>query len=60
MFKGVTMGLGVSAMGINMLLAGVPDSMAILVPFLAITAIGLALTVVLFTQIRENEQPLTA
>jgi hypothetical protein len=54
LLKGLTMGLGVSAMGINMLLAGVPDSMAILIPFLVITAAGLALTLILLAHIHEQ------
>lgn len=51
--KGVTMGLGVSAMGINMALKGVPDSLGILIPFLIITAATLAMTVVLLKHVRE-------
>ncbi len=39
--KAITLGLGVSAMGINMALAGVPDSLAIVVPFLVITALNI-------------------
>jgi len=51
--KGVTLGLGVSAMGINMALKGVPDSLGILIPFLLITAANLAMTLVLFRNVRE-------
>jgi hypothetical protein len=39
--KFITMGLAVSAMGINMALVGVPDSLGILVPFLLITILNL-------------------
>lgn len=39
--KSLTLGLGVSAMGINMALAGVPDSLAIIIPFIAITMLNL-------------------
>lgn len=49
--KGITMGLGVSAMGINMALKGVPDSLGILIPFLAFTLINLAAAVVLLKNI---------
>lgn len=37
------MGLAVSAMGINQTLAGAPESMAIVVPFLVITLVNLIL-----------------
>lgn len=36
-FKGLTMALTVSAMGINMALAGVPDSVGLLIPFRVLT-----------------------
>jgi hypothetical protein len=39
--KSLTLGLGVSAMGINMALAGVPDSLVIIIPFLVITLLNL-------------------
>jgi hypothetical protein len=39
--KGLTMALAVSTMGINMALQGVPDSIAILVPFLILTLLNL-------------------
>lgn len=51
--KGATMGLGVSAMGINMALKGVPDSLGILLPFLLITAATLAMTVILLKNVKE-------
>jgi len=51
--KGVTMGLGVSAMGINMALRGVPDSLAIVIPFLVITAATLGTAVVLLRHVKE-------
>ncbi len=51
--KGVTMGLGVSAMGINMALKGVPDSLGILIPFLAITASNLVMAVILLKGVQE-------
>ncbi|HEX7555196.1 MAG TPA: hypothetical protein VF338_01130 [Leptolinea sp.] len=49
--KSITMGLGVSAMGINMTLRGVPDSLGILVPFLMITFVNLAMAVSLLQSI---------
>ncbi|MEN4012121.1 MAG: hypothetical protein ROW48_08810 [Bellilinea sp.] len=52
--KGVTMGLGVSAMGINMALKGVPDSLGILIPFLTITAANLVMTVILLKHVKEE------
>jgi hypothetical protein len=39
--KGITLGLGVSAMAINMARVGVADSLGIVVPFLAITLLNL-------------------
>jgi hypothetical protein len=41
LLKGVTLGLGVSAMAINMTLKGVPDSLGIMIPFIAITLMNL-------------------
>ncbi|MBX0329882.1 hypothetical protein K2Z83_19645 [Oscillochloris sp. ZM17-4] len=51
--KGVTMGLGVSAMGINMAFRGVPDSLGILIPFLLITAANLVMTIILLRNVNE-------
>jgi len=51
--KAVTLGLGVSAMGINMALQGVPDSLAIVIPFLLITVLNLVAAVALLKNIRE-------
>ena len=53
LLKSLTLGLGVSAMGINMALVGVPDSLGILIPFLTITALGLVMTIVLLRNIEE-------
>lgn len=39
--KAITLGLAVSAMSINMTLAGTPDSLTIIVPFLVITLLNL-------------------
>ncbi|HEX7555542.1 MAG TPA: hypothetical protein VF338_02875 [Leptolinea sp.] len=49
--KSITMGLAVSAMGINMTLRGVPDSLGLLVPFLMITFINLTVAMVLLRNI---------
>ena len=47
------MGLGVSAMGINMALRGVPDSLVILIPFLVITVLNLVMAVMLLRNVSE-------
>jgi hypothetical protein len=39
--KAIALGLAVSAMSINMALAGTPDSLGIMIPFLVITALNL-------------------
>jgi hypothetical protein len=52
--KGLTMALGVSAMAINMALKGVPDSMAIMIPFLVLTAMNMVVAVLLLRNIRET------
>ncbi|MEI8133420.1 MAG: hypothetical protein WCG34_13390, partial [Leptolinea sp.] len=49
--KTITLGLGVCAMGINMALQGVPDSLTMLVPFVMITFINLVLAVILLKNI---------
>jgi hypothetical protein len=51
LLKGVTLGLGVSVMGINMARVGVPDSLAIIIPFLVITLLNLVMTVVLLRHV---------
>jgi hypothetical protein len=53
MTKGVTLGLAVSTMAINMSLKGVPDSLGIMIPFLVITAANLFLTVVMLKNVKE-------
>lgn len=55
--KGITMGLAVSAMGINMALKGVPDSLGIIVPFLLITGLNLVSAVIL---LRGIDRPASA
>jgi len=49
--KGLTMTLAVSAMGINMILAGVPDSPAIVIPFLILTLLNLVVAVLLLRNV---------
>jgi hypothetical protein len=51
--KGLTMALAVSTMAINMALAGVPDSLAIMIPFLVLTALTLVTAVVLLRHIHD-------
>ena len=51
--KGLTMALAVSAMGINMALQGVPDSLGILIPFLVLTALNFVMAVLLLKNIHE-------
>ncbi|MDF1499860.1 MAG: hypothetical protein P1P76_05255 [Anaerolineales bacterium] len=41
LMKGITMGLAVSSMAVNMALRGVPEELGIMVPFLAITTLNL-------------------
>lgn len=58
--KAITMGLAVSAMVINMIIAGTPDSPAIMIPFLLITAVNLIIAVAMLRSIntpsrRESE-----
>lgn len=53
--KMVTMGAAVSAMGINMILAGTPDSPVLLIIFLALTAINLVLAVLLLRSIQNAQ-----
>lgn len=50
--KGVTLGLGVSTMAVNMALKGVPDSLGIMIPFLAITAANLVMVVILLKNVK--------
>jgi hypothetical protein len=51
--KAITMGLGVSAMGINQTLSGAPESIAIVIPFLVMTLVNLILAVLLLKNIIE-------
>lgn len=57
LLKGVTLGLGVSAMAINMTLRGVPDSLGIMIPFLAITLMNLVMAALLLKHVNEGGEP---
>lgn len=52
--KGVTLGLAVSAMGINMARVGVPDSLMLMIPFLMITLLNLVMVVVLLKHVETS------
>jgi hypothetical protein len=52
--KGVTLGLAVSAMGINMARVGVPDSLMLVIPFLVITLLNLLMVVLLLKNVETN------
>lgn len=52
--KGVTLGLGVSAMAINMARKGVADSLGITIPFLIITLLNLVMVVMLLKSIEKR------
>lgn len=56
--KSLTMALAVSTMGINMMLAGVPDSPAIVVPFVVLTLLNLLMAVLLLRNIDTGPQAL--
>lgn len=54
--KFLTMGMAVSAMGINMALNGVPDSMGILIMFLTLTIVSLALGFLLLKHVQPPDR----
>jgi hypothetical protein len=54
LIKGMTMGIAVSAMGVNMALQGVPDSLGILIPFMVITLLNLVMAVILLRNVKEE------
>ena len=56
--KGLTMALAVSTMGINMILAGVPDSLAIVIPFLILTLLNLVMAVLLLRDVDVGQEAL--
>lgn len=51
--KGVTLGLGVSAMAINMARVGVPESLGIMMPFLVITILNLVVVTILLKNVKQ-------
>ena len=53
LLKGVTLGLGVSAMAINMARRGVPEDLGIMLPFLVITLLNLVSALVLLRNVKE-------
>ncbi len=56
--KAITLGLAVSVMAINMSLAGVPDSLGIMIPFLVITVVNLVIAVLLLRNITSENVPM--
>jgi hypothetical protein len=56
--KAITMGLAVSTMAITMALVGVPESLAIMIPFLLITLINLVMAVLLLKNIDVRQEVL--
>jgi len=56
--KGLTMALAVSTMGINMILAGVPDSLAVVIPFLILTLLNLVMAVLLLSSVDVGREAL--
>jgi hypothetical protein len=54
LLKGVTMGLAVSAMSVNMTLKGVPDSLGIMIPFGVITLLNLLTAAVLLKDVQSQ------
>lgn len=49
--KGLTMALGVSAMGINMVIQGVPESTGVLIAFLVLTVLNLSAAILLLRNV---------
>jgi len=54
LMKGMTMGLAVSATAVNMMRRGVAESLAITIPFMAITLLGLLLALIFLRNVREE------
>jgi hypothetical protein len=52
LMKGITMGVAVSVMSINMALRGVPDSLGIIIPFLLITVLNLIMAIILLKNVK--------
>ncbi|MBT7069962.1 MAG: hypothetical protein HN975_03635, partial [Anaerolineae bacterium] len=49
---GITLGLGVSAMGINMARMGVEDGLGMVIPFLVITLLNLVMVFLLLKNVK--------
>jgi hypothetical protein len=56
--KAITMGLAVSTMAINMALVGVPDSLAIVIPFLIVTLMNLVMAALLLKNVEVERKGL--
>jgi len=54
--KGLTMSLAVSTMAVNMMLKGVPDSLVVMIPFLALTALTMVMAVILLLNVKEDQE----
>jgi hypothetical protein len=57
LLKGVTMGLAVSTMSINMALRGVPENLVIMIPFLVITVLNLIMAILLLKNVDALAEP---
>jgi hypothetical protein len=57
LLKGVTLGLGISVMSINMALRGVAESLVIVIPFLIITLMNLIMAVLLLKNVVARKEP---
>jgi biotin transporter BioY len=56
LLKGVTLGLAISVMSINMALRGVAESLVIVIPFLIITLMNLIMAVLLLKNVVAREE----
>lgn len=52
LMKGITMGLAVSSMAINMALHGVPEELGIMIPFLVITALNVIMGLLVLKNVK--------
>jgi hypothetical protein len=59
LLKGITMGLAVSSMAINMAVRGVPEELGIMVPFLVITVLNLIMAVLLLKNVKATNETTT-
>jgi hypothetical protein len=56
LLKGVTMGLAVSTMSINMAMRGVPENLVIMIPFLIITVLDLIMAILLLKNVQAHRR----